>query len=65
MTFPATSERNFTPSSTALSGPPSTTAGTALAGQIVTGALDATVMLNAFVDGLRGMLESVARTVKL
>ena len=33
---PATSERNFTPSSTALSGPPSTTPGTVLLGQIVT-----------------------------
>src|SRR5215475_7228497 len=45
---PATSERNFTPSSTALSGPASTMAGTGLLGQIEEfPAL--TVMLRGFV----------------
>src|SRR5262245_41623548 len=46
---PATSERNFTPSSTALSGPPSApTPGTAVLGQMVRAAAS-TVMPRAFV----------------
>ena len=37
--LPLTSERNFTPSSTALSGPLSTVPGTVVAGQMLSGAL--------------------------
>ena len=47
--MPATSERNFTPSSTALSGPASTIAGTVVLGQIVCGRGASTVMLSALV----------------
>src|SRR5262245_39777977 len=44
---PGTSERNFTPSSTALVSPPSTTAGTGLLGQIDTALTAFTVMPRA------------------
>ena len=48
MIVPATSDLNFTPSSTALSGPPSTTPGTAVLGQMVsTVGTDVMVMLSA------------------
>ena len=60
---PATSERNFTPSCTALSGPLSTTAGTVLLDQMVTDAEALTVMLRALVTDCAA--ESVSRTVKL
>src|SRR5262245_27202584 len=45
---PAASERNLTPSSTALGSPPSTTAGTGLLGQMVV-VTALTVTLRAFV----------------
>ena len=61
---PETSERNFTPSSTALSGPLSTVPGSAVARKIVLVAL-ATVRLNAFVALCGGLLESVTWAVKL
>ena len=61
---PETSERNFTPSSTGLSGPPSTIPGTAVLGQIVVVAL-AIVRLSAFVALCGGLLESVTWAVKL
>ena len=63
---PATSERNFTPSWTALSGPLSTTPGTVLLDQIVR-LVDAAVMvmLSAFVVFCAGLLESLTCAVKL
>ena len=62
---PATSERNFTPNCTALSGPLSTTPGTAPLGQIVTGEFAATVMPNALVAVCPGLLASLTCAVKL
>src|SRR5208282_1802686 len=64
--LPATSERNFTPSSTALSGPPSTSPGIAVVGQIVTtSGGDATARLSALVALWTGLLASLTCTVKL
>ena len=62
--MPETSERKFTPSSTGLSGPPSTTPGIAIADQIVFVAL-AIARSNAFVALCAGLAESVTRAVKL
>src|SRR5687767_11926489 len=64
--YPATSERNFTPSSTELSAPASTSFGTAVAGQmlVVDGAA-ATTMLSVFEMLCAGLPESPTRTVKL
>ena len=65
--LPATSERNFTPSSTGLSGPPSTTPGTALPGQILTvdGVAVVMVMLNGLLAVKLALLASATCTVKL
>ena len=63
---PATSDRNFTPNSTALSAPPSTNPGTAVLGQMVTtDGTDAIVMLKALVAVCTGLLASLTWTVKL
>jgi hypothetical protein len=64
--LPATSERNFTPSSTALSGPESTTPGTVVDGQIVyeVEGVEMTI-LKAFVAFCAGLPESVTCAVKL
>src|SRR4051812_245019 len=64
--LPATSDLNFTPSSTALSGPPSTVPGTVLLGQSVTDVACALiVMLNNLLTFCTGFPASVTFTVKL
>ena len=62
---PATSDRNFTPSSTELSAPPSARPGTAVLGQMVTvvGAA-AITMLSARSAVAAGLAASETRTVK-
>ena len=64
---PATSDRNFTPSSTALSAPPSTSAGAALLGQMVTtvDGADVMVMLSDLVAVWMGLPASLTWAVKL
>src|ERR1017187_2428787 len=66
VTLPATSDLNFTPSSTALSGPLSGVPGTAVLGQmlIVAGA-EATVMLKALLANCWGLPASVTRALKV
>src|SRR5262245_66570789 len=59
---PATSDRNLTPSSTALSGPVSMSVGTGLLGQSIWGAAAPTTMLSPFVVDCA---PAVTRTVKL
>jgi hypothetical protein len=63
--FPATSDWNFTPSSTALSGPLSATPGTAVPDQMLTTVgTDATVTLRALVAVWTGLPASVTFAVK-
>ena len=65
---PATSDRNFTPSSTALSGPPSTSPGTVVLDQMVTTAgMDTMAMtrLSDLVAVCMGLPASLTWTVKL
>src|ERR1700690_199837 len=62
---PATSERNFTPSSTGASGPPSTVPGTVELGQMLKVDTIGTVILSGAVVVSVGRLASLTWTMKL